>query len=171
MDCGEGEGDCWLGGIRWRLWRSGQNTGVLHCVQDDDIFCGGSGRRLGCGAGVGWQVGGGDLEGLEEQAGALEIDVVAGQAGGDVGEGFLDGGAVVEAFDEEGVVLDDGGYVVGAVVVAHVLVVHGGGAAAGAVLVGFVHALVRLGWFAIEVCVGCWHVVPLPGVYVMLLIR
>ena len=115
------------------------------------------------------EVGGGDLDGLEEEAGSLEVDVVAGEAGGDVGESFLDGGPVVEALDEEWVVLEDGGDVVGAVVVAHVLVVHGGGATAGAVVV-VVHTLVRLGWFALEVFVvaGMWY--P-PVVYVMLLIR
>ena len=96
--------------------------------------------------------------------------MVAGEAGGYVGEGFADGGVVVESLDEEGIVLDDGGDVVGAVVVAHVLVVHGGGAAAGSILLGGVHALVRFGWFAVEVFVGGWHVIP-PGVYLMWLIR
>jgi hypothetical protein len=95
--------------------------------------------------------------------------VIAGQTGGDLGDGVLDGVPVVEALDEEWVVLDDGGDVVAAVVIAHVLVVHGGGAAASAVLVGLVHALVRLGRFAFEVFVGGWHVVspyPPPGVYI-----
>ena len=100
------------------------------------------------------EVGGGDLEALEEEGGAFEVYAVAGEAGGDVGEGLLDGVVVGERGDLEGIVFDDGGDVVGAVVVAHVLVVHGGGAAAGAVLFGGVHALVRAGWFAGEVCVG-----------------
>ena len=94
--------------------------------------------------------------------------MIAGESGGDVGEGLLDRGLIVEALEEERVVLDDGGDVVGTVVVAHVLVVHGGGAAAGAVLLGGVHALVWFGWFAVEVCVGRWHWgTPPRGVYVM----
>jgi hypothetical protein len=40
---------------------------------------------------VGWgrraEGGGGDLDGLEEESGALEIDVIAGEAGGDAGDG------------------------------------------------------------------------------------
>ena len=97
--------------------------------------------------------------------------MIAGEAGGDIGEGLLDGGLVVEALDEERVVLNDGGDVVGTVVVAHVLVVHGGGPAAGAVLLRGVYALVWFGWFAVEVFVGRCHAVPPPGVYVMSLIR
>jgi hypothetical protein len=105
---------------------------------------------------------------LEEQAGAFEVHVVAGEAGGDLGDGVLDGGVVVEALEEEWVVLDDGGDVVVAVVVAHVLVVHGGGSAADAGFLGVMHALVGLGRFALEVFVGCGHVVSLPpggGIY------
>jgi hypothetical protein len=192
------------------LWRGGRNTGVLHCVQDDDIVISIFGGRdggiwSGCGAGslwssdddfrgvavvvvlsgffvgvlvfvllgredgvggeVGWGwdgerggeealVGGevlrGDLEGLEEESGSLEVHVIAGEAGGYVGDGLLDDGAVVEAGDEEGVVLQDGGDVVVAVVVAHDLVVHGGGAAAGSVLFGVVHAAMGTSWVELE---------------------
>ena len=118
----------------------------------------------------GWRLGaergGGDLDGLEQECGALEVDVVAGQAGGYVCQGLLDGGLVVEALDQEWVVLDDGGDVVGTVVIAHVLVVHGTGSATGSVLVGVVHALVRFRWFAVEVFVGGWHWVP-PGGYML----
>jgi len=103
---------------------------------------------------VGREVGGGNLEGVEEEACASEVHAVAGEACGDVGEGFLDGGAVVEALDEEGIVLDDSGDGVGAVLVAHVLVLHGEGVAAGATLLREVHALVRFGWLAREVVVG-----------------
>ena len=114
-------------------------------------------RRLGCvGCGAG-EVGGGDLEVVEEKAGALEVHAVAGQAGGDVGEGVLDFGAGVEALDEEGIVLDDGRNRVRAVAEAHEVVVHGEGAAAGAVLVGVVHALVRPGWLAREVWIAVVH--------------
>jgi hypothetical protein len=83
---------------------------------------------------VGGEVGGGGLEVLDQERGSLEVDVVAGEAGGGVGQGFLDGGAVVEVEDLEGVVLEDGGNVVGAVLEAHHLVVHGDGAAADALL-------------------------------------
>ena len=65
-----------------------------------------------------------------------------------------------EALDEEGIVLDDGGDGVGAVLVAHVLVLHGEGVAAGATLLREVHALVRFGWLAREVVVGCCHGTP-----------
>ena len=50
---------------------------------------------------VGGEIAGGDLEGLEEECSTLEVDVVAGEAGGDLGEGALDGGAVVEVGDIE----------------------------------------------------------------------
>jgi hypothetical protein len=103
---------------------------------------------------VGGEVGAGYLEVLDEERGSLEVDVVAGETGGGVGEGFLDGGAVVEVDDLEGVVLDDGGDLVVAVLVAHVLVVHGDGAAADAVLFGVVHALATAGWFALVVSVN-----------------
>jgi len=44
----------------------------------------------------GWfgEVGGGDLEAVEEQAGALGVDVVGGDAAQDFADGELDGGAV-----------------------------------------------------------------------------
>jgi hypothetical protein len=87
--------------------------------------------------------------------------VVAGEAGGDIAEGLLDGFVGVERVDEEHVVLDHGGDVVGAVGVAHVIVLHGHGAAAGAVVFRLVHALVRAGWFALEILVGVGHVFSL----------
>ena len=79
---------------------------------------------------MGGEVGAGYLKILDQERSSLEVDVVAGEACGGVGEGALDGGAVVEVGDLEGVVLDDGGDVVGTVLEAHVLVVHGGGSAA-----------------------------------------
>jgi len=105
----------------------------------------------------GGEVGDGDLEGLEEQAGPLEIHAVAGETGRNLGDGVLDGGAVVEALDEEWVVLDDGGNVVVVVGVAHVLVVHGGAPTAGAIFLGIVHALVGFGRLSVEVLEGCGH--------------
>ena len=109
------------------------------------------------GAGVGREVAHGVVDGLQEELGALEVHVVAGEAGGDLAEGALDGFAGVEVLEQEGIVLDDGGDVVGAVVEAHDLVVHGGGAAAGPVLFGDMHALVGFGGFAAEVVVGVGH--------------
>lgn len=96
--------------------------------------------RLGA---CGGEVGGGELEDVEEETGALEVDLVCGEAGGDVGESLLDGVAGAEVEDLEGVVLDDGRDGFGAVGVAEELVVHGAGAAAAAVLFEVVHALVR----------------------------
>jgi hypothetical protein len=83
--------------------------------------------------------------------------VIAGEAGGDVQKDLLDGFVGVEIIDEEHVVLDHGGDVVGAVGVAHVIVLHGHGAAAGAVVFRLVHALVGAGWFALEILVGVGH--------------
>ena len=113
--------------------------------------------------GCGGEVAQGVLQDEAEQAGAFEVDAVAGQARGDGQQGALDVVAGVEAVDEERIVLDDGHDDVVAVDVAHVLVLHGGGAAADAGLVGGVHALVRLGRLAHEVFVGGWHGVPPPG--------
>ena len=123
-------------------------------------FGDGLGGHGGCGGAVGGcvaEVAGGAAAGGDEELGAFEVDVVAGEAVGDVTVGLLDGGVRVEIFDEEHVVLDDGGDLVGAVRVAHVFVVHGHGMAAGSVLLVVVHALVRLGWFASEVLVAVGH--------------
>jgi hypothetical protein len=98
-----------LGGVRWRLWRYGQNTGVLplHFVQGQDDGFGeefGEGgeeavglvedevfdERLwlwrgfggGCGGGAGFagQEASDDLQAVEELAGAGGIEVVGGDA-------------------------------------------------------------------------------------------
>jgi hypothetical protein len=97
---------------------------------------------------VGGEVGGGDLAGLEQERGAFEVHVIAGEAGGDLGDGVLDGGAVVEAGELERVVLQDGGEVFDAVLEAHDFVVHGAAAAAISGFFAMVHALVRDGGFA-----------------------
>ncbi len=47
------------------------------------------------------EVGAGDLEAVEEQAGALGVDLVAGDAGEDLADGALDGGAVLRHGDVE----------------------------------------------------------------------
>ncbi|HEV2618476.1 MAG TPA: hypothetical protein VGU23_00890 [Acidobacteriaceae bacterium] len=80
------------------------------------------------------QVQDGSLEDEAEQAGALEVNAVGGEPGGDIAVGFLDGVAVFEVLDQEGIVLDDGGDVFGAVDVAVKAVEHGVSAAAGAIL-------------------------------------
>ena len=101
------------------------------------------------GAGVGREVGRGELEAVEEGAGAFGVHGVGGEAGENVADGDLDGGAVLNAVEGEGLVGEDGGHVFGPVVVAGVLVAHGVGAAAVAVGVD-VDALVGLGWVLTE---------------------
>jgi len=124
---------------------------LLVCAAPAYAQMGGGGLGGGDLAFAGGEVGGGDLEGLEQEAGAFEVDLVAGEAGGDVADGFLDGVAVGEVLDEEGVVFEDGADVFGAVLVAHEFVVHGAVAAAVAVVVGAVQALVSFGRLAEEV--------------------
>jgi hypothetical protein len=89
------------------------------------------------------------LEAVEEGAGAFGVHGVGGEAGEDVSDGKLDGGAVLHALEREGLVGEDGGHVFGLVVVAGVLIAHGVGAAAVAVGVD-VDALVGLGWALAE---------------------
>jgi hypothetical protein len=115
-------------------------------------------------AGGGVEVLQGTLQVVADEAGAAEVHAVGGEAGDDFEVGALDVVAGVEAVDEEGLIGDDGGDVVVVVGVAHVVVVHGDGAATDAGLVGKVEALMRLGWFALEVLVRVVHVVPPPGV-------
>ena len=64
----------------------------------------------GDGAGVGREVRGGDLDGEEEEAGAFVVDLIAGDAVGDLGDGELDGVAVLEVGQREafGGKIDDG---------------------------------------------------------------
>ena len=77
------------------------------------------------------EVGGGDLEAIEEDAAALVLDVSAGDAAEDFVEGELDGGSVVDARHGEAVgVSGDSGLAAGAaVVVAEALAAEGGRAA------------------------------------------
>jgi hypothetical protein len=78
------------------------------------------------------EVGGGELEGVEEEAGAAEVDVVAGDAGDDAGEGVLDLGAGVGGGHTEGVAAGAAEACVGdgtaglVMVIAELLAVHGG---------------------------------------------
>ena len=107
------------------------------------------------------QVEAGDLEAVEEEAGALGVDLVAGDAEQDLADGALDGGAVLGQGDVEvglaatavAGVLDRAAR--GVVVVAELLVAQAGAAAA--VAVGEdVAALVAFG--------GVWHG-GIPRVY------
>ena len=107
----------------------------------------------GCGFAVdGGQVYAGDLEAVEEQAGAAGVELVGGDALQDAGDGELDGGAVFDEVEVEGFAAGEGGFAVagvldgdsgGVVEVAELLVAEAGGAATEAV--GFdVAALERL---------------------------
>ncbi|HEX3572191.1 MAG TPA: hypothetical protein VHU44_15335 [Acidobacteriaceae bacterium] len=105
-----------------------------------------------------------DLEDVGEESGSLEVHAVVGEQGGEIAEGLLDGGVVVEVGDVERLVFDDGRNDGVAMGEAHEVVVHGAGAAAAAVFVVVVHALVRDGWFAAEVVVAVvQHGVAPPG--------
>jgi len=93
------------------------------------------------------QVGDGVLKRVEEEAGTLVVDSAGGEAGGDLGEGGLDLGAVAksgEGGDElEGVRADDvDDGIDDAVADAGVLIADGEGATAAAFGV-VMHALVR----------------------------
>jgi hypothetical protein len=104
------------------------------------------------------------LQCLEQERGAFEVHVVAGEAGGDIREDALDGGAVAEIGDFERVVLEDSWDRVGAVVKAHDFVVHGSRAAADPILFGVVHALALAGWFALVIAVDRHEISwPPPG--------
>ena len=78
------------------------------------------------------EVGGGELQSVEEEAGAAEVDVVAGDAVDDAAEGFLDLGAGVGGGHVEGVAagLSEASVGDGAagevMVVAELLAAHGG---------------------------------------------
>ena len=65
----------------------------------DDLFHGEGGVRVGK---TGREVGGGDLEAVEEETGATRGDLVGGEAKDDFADGGLDGGAVFRAGEEEG---------------------------------------------------------------------
>ena len=129
----------------------------------EELYTGGMG--FGQGGFREWrgsEVVGGDLEGVDEEAGTFEVHAVAGETGGDSCERRLDRGAVVEVLDIEGFVFDDGwdGFV--AVAEAHEFVVHGVGSAAAAFVVD-VHALVSDGRLAEEVIECLSHGVPPLG--------
>ena len=140
--------------LRGALWRCGLNAGVLRYAQNDNFFLrvgggdfddGGEVSEVVVGGdffdlrllfgvelGVAGEVGGGDLEAVEEDAAALVIDISAGEAAEDFVEGELDGGAVVDARHGEGAgAAGDGGLAAGtAMVVAEALAAECGRAAA-----------------------------------------
>ncbi len=69
----------------------------------DDLFKG----RFGCGWGLlrggeAGEVDAGDLEAVEEEAGAAGVELLEGDAGEDGGDGLLDGGAVFDEGEVEG---------------------------------------------------------------------
>jgi hypothetical protein len=114
------------------------------------VFCG---LGSGCGgeAFLGGQVVGGELEGVEDEAGAAVVDGLVGDADGDFAESLLDGGAILRTGEVELVVGDDeaeSGAVV-LVVEAEQFVVQGVAAAA-AVGLGPVGALVRFVWVTVS---------------------
>jgi hypothetical protein len=78
------------------------------------------------------EVDAGDLEAIEQEAGTLGVDLVAGDPGEDLADGELDGGVVFEDGEVEvgGVGLVGGGFAGGVVVVAEGFVAECGTAAA-----------------------------------------
>ena len=80
------------------FWREDAESGV-----DGDLFHGFDRFRSGIAVG-GWlgKVEAGDLEAVEEEAGAAWVDVVGGDALEDLADGDLDGGAVFGKRDVEG---------------------------------------------------------------------
>ena len=91
-----------------------------------------------CGARIAREVAAGDEEAVQEAAGALVVELVAGDAVEDLGEGELDAGAVVDGGQlEDGLggvdsAMARGGAAGGVVVVTELLAAQGGGAAAAA---------------------------------------
>lgn len=126
----------------------------------DDFF-----DCLGCGFCGGWlfgEVEAGDLEAVEEEAGAAGVDVVGGDALQDLADGVLDRGTVFGEREFEGGVA--GARVLrrssrGVVVVAEVFAAEARAAAAAAVGED-VAALVAFGCFG-----WCVHLVPPPTGY------
>ena len=134
----------------------GGGEGAEGWVEDDllDDFGG-----CGCGAGRGeaGEVCAGDLEAVEEEAGAAWIELVAGDAAEDLADGALDGGTI---FDEGEVEAAAAGAALdgvrdratgGVVVIAEIFAAEAGAAAA--VSVGEDVAALEAFWCVLHVCV------------------
>jgi hypothetical protein len=158
--------------LRYRLEAGGWSEGAVDGVEDDVLYGFlGDGVRPGPG-----EVEAGDLEAVEKEPGAAEVDFVGCEALDDFADGVLDGAAVLgygygevgNARFASGEVGGRRGAAGGVVVVAEGLAAQAGAAAAAAVDVD-VAALeagiaVRLG--AVVGCVELAHdVVPSPGVF------
>ena len=132
--------------------------GVFGC-----LGCGGEAvlAFLALQAFLGGEVVAGELDGVENEAGAALVDGLVGNADGDFAEGLLDGVAVLGTGEVELVVGDDeaDGWAVMLVVEAEILVVHGIASAA-AVGFGPIVALVRFVWVTVG-AVAVLHGVPL----------
>jgi hypothetical protein len=112
------------------------------------------GLRLG-------EVEAGDLEAVEEEAGAAGVDVVGGDALEDLADGVLDGGLVFRKRDLEGGAAAPAGARVlcgfaGGVVVEAELFSAEAGAAAAVAVGEDVAALEAFGWFGLR-CLGLWR--------------
>ena len=116
-------------------------------AQDDGGWGGGGDQACGL-ALPGGEVAGGELDGVEDEAGATAVDGLGGEADGDLTEGVLDGFPVAGAGEVEFVVRNDGGGGIVLVMEAEVLIVHGVASAA-AVGFGPEVALVRFVWIAV----------------------
>ena len=110
----------------------------------------------------GGEVAGDVLQAVEDDSGSFGVHLVGGDADEDVGESELEAVAVVDVFDGEGVVGEDGD-ALDAVMEAGELVAQGVGAALDAFGVG-VNALVGLGRVLLEFGIE-GHGVPPPGGY------
>ena len=105
----------------------------------DDLFDGGGGGGGFGIAGLAGEVEAGDLEAVEEEAGAFGVDGVLGEALEDLADGDLDGGAVFGVREGEGGLAAaagagvGGGRAGGVVVVAEFFAAEGGAAALAAV--------------------------------------
>jgi hypothetical protein len=109
-DAGEEAGE--VGGLRGETWGTRLRDGGFGGERtpgwvEDGIGdgsgggCGGGGSR-GVSAGLAGEGGGGDAQGFEEMVGALDIEVVGGDAGGDLGESEQDGAVVLDDGEGEG---------------------------------------------------------------------
>jgi hypothetical protein len=131
---------------------------------DGDLFYGLRFRRgFGCGLSFG-EVEAGDLESVEEEAGAAGVDVVGGDALEDLADGGLDGGAVFRERQVEGgaataaLARVGDGFSGGVVVVAELLLAEAWAGAAASVGEDVAALVLFSGWCG--VLHGLWSPVP-----------